>query len=216
VVTKVLLVDDHRLVTDSLRAALDGLRDVQVVGAAANGREAVEMAAQHRPDIILLDISMPQLNGIDAARRILKELPHAGIIMLSMHSDRRFVQEALRAGARGYVLKESALQEVIEAIKTVRRGEFYFSQAAHDQVLEDYVGRLRQSEAPPQPELSAREREVLQLLAEGQPTKEIAAALSVSVKTVESHRNQIMSKLDLHSLAELTKYAIREGLTRLD
>lgn len=213
---RVLLVDDHRLVTDSLKAVLGELRDVEVVGTAVNGLEAVTIAADQRPDIVLLDISMPQLNGIDAARRILKDNPDIGIIMLSMHSDRRFVQEALRVGARGYILKESALQEVLEAIKAVTRGEVYFSPAVHDQVLQDYVERLKQNGAPSQTELSGREREVLQLLAEGQSTKQIAATLHVSVKTVESHRNQIMSKLDLHSIAELTKYAIREGLTHLD
>lgn len=215
-VTRVLLVDDHRLVTDSLRTVLEGYRDVEVVGAAQNGIEAVALALDQRPDIILLDISMPQLNGIDAARRILKDIPEVGIIMLSMHSDRHFIQEALRIGARGYILKESALQEVIDAIRAVRRGEVYFSPAVHDQVLQDYVEHLKHTDSPAQPELSGREREVLQLLAEGQSTKQIAATLNVSVKTIESHRNQIMSKLNLHSIAELTKYAIRQGLTRLD
>ena len=215
-VTRVLLVDDHRLVTDSLRTVLDGFKDVEVVGTAQDGLAAVALAAEQRPDIILLDVSMPQLNGIDAARRILRDLPQVGIIMLSMHSDRHFIQEALRVGAKGYILKESALQDVIEAISAVRRGEVYFSPAVHDQVLQDYVERLKQNDVPAKPELSGREREVLQLLAEGQSTKQIAATLNISVKTVESHRNQIMSKLDLHSIAELTKYAIRQGLTKLE
>ena len=213
---KILLADDHKLLIDGLRPLLEKQGNLEVVGVAKDGLEAVKLAAQYRPDIILLDISMPRLNGIDAARKILDELPDTKIIMLSMHADRRFIQESLRNGASGYILKESAAREVIEAIEEVRKGELFFSIAVRDQVLRDYVEWVRVGSNLSRSPLSGREREVLQLLAEGKSTKDTAGILNVSVKTVESHRKQIMDKLGLHSIAELTKYAIREGLTQLD
>ncbi len=213
---KILLADDHKLLIDGLRPLLDRQRNLEVVAVARDGVEAAEMAREYRPDIALLDISMPRLNGLDAARKILADCPDAKIIMLSMHADRKFIEESLRVGARGYLLKESAIQEVIEAIRTVQKGELFFSRSIRDRMLHDYVEKVRTGNDDSGSPLSAREREVLQLLAEGKSTKDMADILHVSVKTIESHRKQIMDKLDLHSVAELTKYAIREGLTRLD
>ncbi|MBU0984601.1 MAG: response regulator transcription factor [candidate division Zixibacteria bacterium] len=214
--TRILLADDHKLLIDGLRSLLDKQPALEVVGVAKDGLEATELAMSLRPDVVLLDISMPRQNGIDAARNILRDLPGTKIVMLSMHADRKFIQEALRVGAHGYILKESAAEEVIQAVDAVRKGEFFFSLSVREQVLHDYVEWVRDgAESTPSP-LSGREREVLQILAEGKSTKNAAEILHVSVKTIESHRKQIMDKLDLHSIAELTKYAIREGLTPLD
>lgn len=213
---KVLLADDHQLLIDGLRPLLEKQKNMEVAGIAKEGIEAVKQALKLQPDIILLDISMPGLNGIDAAKKILGELPKTKIIMLSMYADKRYIQESLRIGARGYILKESAASELIEAIGNVQKGELFFSRSVRDNVLHEYIELIREENNTSFSPLSVREREVLQLLAEGKSTKEIAGILNISVKTVESHRKQIMDKLDLHSIAELTKYAIREGLTRLD
>ena len=213
---KVLIADDHKLLIDGLRPLLDKQGDIEVVGVAKDGLEATELARSLIPDIILLDISMPRQNGIDAARNILRDLPDTRIIMLSMHADRKFIQASLKIGARGYILKESAAREVIEAVKQVQRGELFFSESVREMVLHDYVELMRDNDDSDASPLSGREREVLQILAEGKSTKDAADILNVSVKTIESHRKQIMDKLDLHSIAELTKYAIREGLTPLD
>lgn len=213
---KIIIADDHKLLIDGLLTLLEKQKHMKVVSVAKDGLEAVEMVKQFLPDIILLDISMPQLNGIDAAQKIVRDIPETKIIMLSMHADRRFVEESIRIGARGYILKESAANEVIKAIEEVQKGELFFSQIVHDQVLHDYVEWIKESDNQSYSPLSLREREVLQLVAEGNSTKEVATILNVSVKTIESHRKQIMDKLDLHSIAELTKYAIREGLTQLD
>ncbi|MFH2057131.1 MAG: response regulator transcription factor [bacterium] len=214
--TKILIADDHQLLIDGLKRLLAEHRGLEVVGVAKDGLEAVQLARNLAPDVALLDVSMPRLNGIDAARQILRENPKIRVIVLSMHSDRRFVQEALKNGALGYVLKESAFQEVVAAIRSVMKGNLYLSQSVNDQVLQDYIKSLRDSGGTVQPELSGREREVLQLLAEGKTTKQVAALLHVSAKTIESHRKQIMDKLGLRSIAELTKYAIRSGLTPLE
>lgn len=213
---KVVLADDHKLLIDGLRPLLERQENIEVIGVAGDGMEAVELSEELEPDIILLDISMPRLNGIDTARKILAANPNIKIIMLSMHADRRYIIESLRIGAVGYLLKESAAREVIESINVVVEGELFFSKSVRDQVLSDYVKVVRDGAKLPGSPLSGREREVLQLLAEGKSTKEIASMLFVSVKTVESHRKQIMDKLDLYSIAELTKYAIREGLTKLE
>lgn len=212
---RVLLADDHQLLIDGLRTLLERQRSFEVIGIARDGLEAVQIARDQAPDVILLDISMPRLNGVDAARRILRHHPDVKIIMLSMHDDRRFIRESMRVGARGYILKESAVGEVIEAIRAVHKGRLYFSETVREQVLHDYVEGVRADDDPSTSPLSGREREVLQILTEGRSTKDAAAILNVSVKTIESHRKQIMDKLDLHSMAELTKYAIREGITQL-
>ena len=212
---KVLIADDHKLLIDGLQPLLENQKNIQVVDIASNGLEAVEKAMEHKPDIILMDISMPKLNGIDATRKILRDLPHTKIIILSMHADKRYIKESIQIGAKGYILKESAATEVINAIKDVQTGKLFFGRLVKELVLQEYVELVREGNKDFSP-LSIREREVLQLLAEGNSTKDIATTLNVSVKTIESHRKQIMDKLDLHSVAELTKYAIREGLTQLD
>ncbi|MFH2049502.1 MAG: response regulator transcription factor [bacterium] len=213
---KILIADDHKLLIDGLHSLLEKYKDISVIGVAKDGLEAVDLAAKHKPDIILMDISMPNLNGIDAAKIIIRDLPETKIIMLSMHADRRYIQESIRIGACGYILKESAAQEVIKAIQEVQRGELFFSQTVRDKVLHEYIEWVREGDNSSFSPLSIREREVLQLITEGNSTKDVAGILSISVKTVESHRKQIMDKLNLHSIAELTKYAIREGLTQLD
>jgi len=214
--TRILLADDHKLFRDGLRRLFDGKADVLVVGEACDGGETVQMARELSPDVILMDVSMPDLNGIEATRQILAESPAIRIVILSMHSDRRYVIEALKAGAVGYLLKDSAFEELIEALRDILRGRIRLSSEITDIVVNDYIQLAQSEESSAFTLLSAREREVLQLLAEGNSTREMAARLNVSVKTIETHRKQIMDKLDLHSVAELTKYAIREGLTPLD
>lgn len=214
--TRILLADDHQLLIDGLRSLLERRKELEVVGVAKTGLEAVALAKKFKPDIIFLDISMPKLNGIDAARQIVRDTPATKIIMLSMHAEKRYIEESLRAGARGYILKESAAREVVESIATVQEGKIFFSHVLRDRMLHQYVELMKKEEGSPSSPLSPREREVLQLLAEGRSAKDAARILHVSVKTIESHRKHIMDKLDLHSIAELTKYAIREGLTQLD
>lgn len=213
---RVLLADDHKLFRDGLRTMLSGQKNIEVVGDAVDGMMALEMAGKLKPDIILMDISMPGLNGIEATRRIGTEYPDIWVIILSMHSERRFVVESLKAGARGYFLKDSAIEELIRAIETVKSGQVFLSSQITDFVVKDYMRLSDTKEVSAYSLLSGREREVLQLLAEGKSTREIAEKLFVSVKTVETHRKQIMNKLDIRSIAELTKYAIREGLTDLE
>ncbi|MEW6220740.1 MAG: response regulator transcription factor, partial [Thermodesulfobacteriota bacterium] len=169
-----------------------------------------------RPEVVVMDVTMPDLNGIEATRRILASCPRTRILALSMHADKRFVTGMLQAGATGYLLKDCAAQELAGAITTVAAGQSYLSPAIAGIIIEDYLGRIPTPEAASFSVLSEREREVLQLIAEGCPTRQIAQRLFVSVKTVETHRRQIMKKLDLHSVADLTKYAVREGLTSLD
>jgi DNA-binding NarL/FixJ family response regulator len=211
-----ILADDHKLFRLGLQQLLDRQKTVKVIGEAATGFEAATLAHDLTPDIVLMDISMPELNGIEATRRIVDEDAGVRVIILSMHADRRYIQEALRAGARGYLLKDSAPEEVMRAIQKVMRGQFYLSAKINEQVISEFI-RLTESKTPtPFSLLSAREREVLQLLAEGNSTKEIADKLNVSAKTVETHRQHIMDKLNMHTVAELTKYAIREGLTPLE
>jgi DNA-binding NarL/FixJ family response regulator len=230
---KVLLADDHRIVREGLKSLLASQPDLQVIAEASDGRQAVEMARDLSPDVVVMDVAMPQLNGIEATRQLAADQTGMKIVALSMHSDRRYVSEALKAGASGYVLKDGAFDELISAIRAVVADRVYLSPRVAGVVVEDYVRRLpsrggRADAAHPGAEdpaahrrgafdtLTPREREVLQLMAEGFATKEVAHRLHVSVKTVETHRRQIMDKLDMHSVAELTKYAIREGLTTLD
>jgi DNA-binding NarL/FixJ family response regulator len=212
----IVLADDHRMVREGLRSLLESEPDMHVVAEAENGRRAVELAAELTPDVLVMDIGMPALNGIEATRQILGDRPGTKVVALSMHSDRRFVSEMLKAGASAYLLKAGAFEELINAIRTVVAQKVYLSPRIADVVVDDYVRHLPKAEPSAFASLTAREREVLQLLAEGKATKQAAAILRVSVKTVETHRRQIMEKLDLHSVAELTKYAIREGLTTLE
>jgi DNA-binding NarL/FixJ family response regulator len=213
---KILLADDHKIVRDGLRALIEKEPDMAVVAEACDGRTTVRKAKELMPHIIIIDISMPDLNGIEAARQIMSNTPNTKIIALSMHSDRRFVMNMLEAGAAGYLLKDSAFEELSMAIKTVLSGKPYLSPAIAGVVVEDVMRHSSQKTSRAKIELTPREREVLQLLAEGHTTKHIASQLNVSVKTVETHRRQVMEKLDTHSVAELTKYAIREGLTSLE
>ena len=212
---RLLLADDHGMFREGLRALIEKQTDLEVVGEAANGREAVRLARDLTPTVVVMDVSMPDLNGVEATRRILKRSPKAKVIALSMHSDRRFVVEMLRAGAQGYLLKDCAYEELVCAIRTVAGGRVYLSPRIAGVVLEDCV-RSAAPEAAPASALTARQREVLQLLAEGHGTKQIARRLHVSAKTIDTHRHNIMNRLNIRSVAELTKYAVREGLTTLE
>lgn len=212
---KIVLVDDHQIVRDGLRALLEREPGMIVVGEASNGRAAREVVAERRPDVVVMDVSMPELNGLEAARQISTEHPNVKIIALSMHADHRSVLAMLSAGASGYVVKMTAGAELVRAIQAVTAGHTYVS----PEVATLIVGALRKHSAPPGApagELSTREREVLQLLAEGRTSKEIASRLGVAVSTIDTHRRQVMDKLDLRTIAELTKYAIREGLTSVE
>lgn len=213
---RVLLADDHRIIREGLRSLLQKQPDMEVVEEAEDGITAVRLTEKLRPDIVIMDIGMPDLNGIEAARQIVTRVKGVKVIALSMHSDKRFVLEMLKAGASGYLLKDCAFEELINAIRTVRSGQIYLSNRVTGVVVDEFLHNRPTSEVSAYNLLSAREREVLQLLAEGNTTKSIAAALSVSTKTIETHRQQIMEKLNLHSVAELTKYAVKEGLTSLD
>jgi two-component system response regulator NreC len=215
---RILLADDHELVRAGLRSILERQAGMEVVAEAETGREAVRLTKELSPDIVLMDVSMPELNGVEATRQILNADPNAKVIALSMYSDRQFVAEVLKAGALGYLLKNSALAELVMAIQAVAKRSVYLSPKIAGVVVEDYVRHSPGSQAVGGAfgTLTPREREVLQLLAEGKTSKEIAAHLNITAKTVETHRGQIMDKLNLRSVAELTKYAIRHGLTPLE
>jgi DNA-binding NarL/FixJ family response regulator len=189
---------------------------MEVVAEAENGRSAVQLAAETAPDVVIMDVTMPDLNGIEATKQILSKSPDIKIVALSMHSDSSFVTEMLKSGAAGYLLKDCAFEELSRAIRTVVDEKIYLSPSISGVVVEDYVHRLSKADFTSNDILSDREREVLQLMAEGNSTKQIAVKLHISVKTVETHRRQIMKKLDIHTIADLTKYAIRKGLTSLE
>jgi DNA-binding NarL/FixJ family response regulator len=215
--TKIFIADDHRIVREGLASLVARQSGMSVVGEAEDGRTALKRVEEMRPDVVIMDIGMPDLNGIEATRQILTKLPRVKVLALSMHSDKRFVSEMLKAGAVGYLLKDAAFDEIITAINTVLDNKIYLSPAIVGVVVDDYVkAGSKSSDRGGFSVLTSREREVLQLLTEGKTTKQIAQKLHVSVKTVETHRQQIMNKLDIHSVAELTKYAIREGLTSLE
>jgi len=211
---RVVLADDHRMVREGLRAVLEKA-GVQVVGEAADGRQAVAEATRLRPNVVVMDVGMPELNGIDATRRLSAEVVGVKVVALSMNANRHYVSAMLEAGAVGYVLKNSASDELLDALELVAKGGTYLSPAI---VASDAPGASaeRTVSASPERPLTAREREVLQLVAEGKSSKEIAAALQIALPTVETHRRQISDKLNLRTIAELTKYAIREGLTSGD
>lgn len=221
---KVLLADDHRMMRDGLRVILEK-RSIEVVGEAGDGREAVTLAERLRPDIVVMDIAMPELNGIDATRRLVASVPGSRIIGLSMNADRRYVLAMFAAGAMGYLLKSSAAEELVQAVREVFTGHKYVSPAIAGTVIDNIIGAVEGARPAPKrtppgfpaaKALTAREREVLQLVAEGKTSKQIATSLEVGMATVETHRRQLMDKLGLRTIAELTKYAIREGLTSLD
>ena len=212
---RVVLADDHKIMREGLCSLLRNDPRVEIVGVAEDGRSAVQLAREHKPDVVVMDVAMPDLNGIEAARRIKAEMPDVRILALSMHSDKRYIASMLQAGASGYLLKDCAFKELVQAIHTVSRRQVYLSPSIAALVTDDYVRQLMAKDGSPASMLSPKEREVLQLMAEGHSTKQIAATLFLSVKTIETHRQQIMEKLDIHSVAELTKFAIREGLTSL-
>jgi len=211
--TKVLIADDHQIVREGLRTMLEKEHDIKVVGEAEDGRMTLRLAWELVPDVIIMDVAMPDLNGIEATRQIIAELPTVKIIALSMHDDRRFVLNMLKAGAAGYMLKDCAFKDLAKAIRVVMANKTYLSHEIADIVVKDYLANSSPGESSVFQLLSPREREVLQLIAEGKTSGQIADNLHISVKTVESHRQQIMIKLKIKTVAELTKYAIREGLT---
>lgn len=213
---RILLADDHDVVRAGIRGVLERIPGVEIVGEADNGRTLIELARQLTPNLVLTDIAMPDLNGLEATRQIVGLEAGIRVIVLSMHSSRQFVSEVLKAGASGYILKNTASREVPLAVSAAMDGKVYLSPSVAEVVVEDYVRHVPDPGRAAFSTLSAREREVLQLLAEGKTSKEIGLALHVSAKTVESHRAQIMDKLGLRTVAELTKFAIREGLTSLD
>ncbi len=205
---RILLADDHAVVRQGFKMILGAQSDMEIIGEAGNGRDAVELAENLRPDVIVMDVAMPELNGIEATRRLATSLPHTRVVALSMHKDSVYVREILRAGARGYLLKDSGAADLVSAVRAVASGEGYISPAVSSSVLDDY----RRHVTNPVDLLTSREREVLQMLAEGKTNKEIAGILNLSVYTVDAHRGRIMEKLNLHSINELVRFAVRNGL----
>ncbi len=213
---RVLLADDHNIFRDGLRTLIEKEAGMEVVAEADNGRKAIALAEKLVPNIIIMDVSMPDMNGIEATRKIVSGIPDVKVIALSMHSDRRFVLGMLEAGASGYLLKDCAFGELAGAIRQVMTGNTYLSPKIADVVVKGYLHKMTESSPTAVDLMTSREREILQLLAEGLTAKEIAAHVYLSIKTVETHRRNIMQKLNMRSVAELTKYAIREGLVALD
>jgi two-component system response regulator NreC len=210
---RILLADDHNVVRKGLRLLLESQPGFRVIADAADGREAVSLAAQHAPDVVVLDVAMPGLNGIESARQILAKRPETAVVFLSMHSDESYVLKALKAGARAYLLKDSADSDLINAVTAVSEGKAFFSPAISKMLVEDYVRQMRERAVEDSFDLlTTREREVLQLLAEGKSNKDVAALLNLSLYTVETHRGNILQKLNLHSSAELILYAVRKGV----
>ena len=210
---RILLADDHTVVRKGLRLLLETHPGFQVIAEASNGREAVALAEEHRPDAVVMDVAMPILNGIEAARQISNKLPQTAVVFLSMHSDEGYVLKALKVGARAYLLKDSAEHDLINAVTAVSEGKSFFSPAISKMLVEDYVRQMQERKLEDSYDLlTTRERELLQLLAEGKNNKEVATILNLSLHTVETHRSNIFQKLNLHSGAELILYAIRKGV----
>jgi len=211
--TRILLADDHTLMRRGLRLVIEQQSDLSVVGEARDGREAVALAGSLRPDVVVIDIGMPNLNGIEACHQITRSNPETAAIMLSMHSDESYVLRALKAGAKGYLLKDSAESELIGAVRAVATGKSFFSPSVSKVLLNDYMRKLRRSGAEDAYDLlTAREREILQLVAEGKSNKDVANLLNLSVYTVETHRSHVMEKLNLRGVPELILYAVRKGI----
>lgn len=212
--TRVLIADDHTLIRAGIRSLLEKLSGIEVVAEASDGREVLRLVAEHRPLIVLMDIAMPNLNGLDATRVLTESYPNVRVIILSIYSDEEHVYQALRAGAAGYLLKGAATEELELAIRSVAQGETYLGPQVSRPVIAEYI---RRTKAPGSGEnLSVRQRQVLQLIAEGKTTKQVALELNISVKTVESHRAQLMDRLNIHDVAGLVRYAIRMGLVKVD
>ena len=210
---RVLLADDHTLLRAGVRALLEEIEDIEVVAEAKDGREALQLVETHRPDVVLSDITMPVMNGLELTTRLTRDTPNVRVIVLSMHASEEYVWQALRAGASGYLLKDAGVSELEFAIKAVARGETYLTPAVSKHVIGEYVRRTV-GESGPLDLLTPRQREILQLVAEGRTTKEIARVLKVSVKTVETHRAQLMDRLDIHDVTGLVRFAIRVGLVQ--
>jgi DNA-binding NarL/FixJ family response regulator len=214
--TKIMLVDDHSIMREGLKALLGRIPDIEVVAEASTGRECLQKADEFSPDVIVMDLNMPEMDGIEATRTLLGDYPHIKVLVLSMLLDKSHVIDTLKAGARGFISKECVFEELVEAIRAVSAGKSYLGSKITDLVIEDYAQGPPEDASSRSGMLTQREREVLRHIADGVNTKEIALTLGVSVKTIEIHRMNIMKKLNLHSIAELTKYAIREGLTAID
>ena len=218
---RVILADDHKLVRAGIKSLLESSGGISVIGEADNGREVIKLTEQLNPDIVFLDIAMPELNGLQAAEKIIKDFPDVAIAILSMHLDEEYVIQALKAGASGYLLKDSAPGELKTAVETISKGKIYISPAIPREMIDEYQRRLKTASSPEEvltstDILSTRQKEVLQLIAEGNSTREIAEKLFISVKTVETHRSQIMKKLGIKDIPGLVKYAIKKGILRID
>ena len=213
---KVIIADDHEIMRDGLKSMLEKQRDIEIIAETSDGRTTVELAMKLKPDVIIMDVSMPDMNGIEATRQIIEKSPKIKVIALSMHSDKQFILEMLNAGASGYLLKDCAFHELINAIHSVASNRSYLSPEIADVMIKEFKHVISKESLSAFSLLTSRERQVLQLIAEGKTTKEIAYTLEVSTKTIETYRQQIMDKLDIHSIAGLTKYAVREGLTSIE
>lgn len=210
---KILIADDHTIVREGLRALIEKEADLEVVAEADNGKRAVQLARQHQPHVVVMDISMPEMNGIEATRLIVTELPEVRILALSMETDRRFVVEILKSGATGYLLKDAAFSELATAIRTIAANETYLGHKISEMLIKEFIQKIPAEVTLTYEKLTPREREILQQIADGKSLKEIAGSCDVSLKTLDNHRHSLMKKLNLYSIAELTKYAVREGLT---
>ena len=209
---QILLADDHMIVRKGLASILNNEPGLEVIGEAEDGREAVQKVEELNPDIVVMDISMPQLNGLDATRQIKKRFPDMKILILTMHISDEYVYEVLQAGASGYILKQAAPTELLSAIQSVQQGDIYLSPKVSKTVINEYLKKSQIDKIKTESQLTEREREIVQLIAEGNSNREIAEILHISIKTVESHRTKVMEKLDLHSTANITRYAIRKGI----
>jgi len=211
----VLLADDHKLVRAGFRAMLNSLGDVEIIGETGDGREALELIQKHRPDVALLDITMPSLTGLEVAKRVANQIKNVRVIILSMHTSEDYIARAIRAGVCGYLLKNADPVELELAIRAAMNGEMYLSPAVSKRLVEDYARRMQQ-EGAPEEQLTTRQREILQLIAEGKATKDIASGLNLSIKTVETHRKDLMDRLGIHDVPGLVRYAIRAGIIKAE